>query len=419
MLRLLAVCCALFNSLMAAPTNAASAALEARTRVIILGVDHAAQLVAEGDQPGSQAAFIAALNPDAICIERPPAQAARGDFYEFTYEVQDIVLPFAAVHNTPLCPIDWMPSVEDQLLAFGVDLDVPPEIRAPTGIQGFLTFPDASVLERDLFAADRPETTAAWREHVARPAPGADRDISRRLFLYRSYMQARLVRAAAVARPGQTVLVVVGEFHKADIEAILSAETRIEVVQPSAVGRPEAAAIAQATTPAHRAAILSFNLLGRQAETGVVAWDWVGRVLAEHEAASPGDEARLLRLRYDQLRGQLSILEAVVAWRALADGIAAEKAFTWTGVKDHTRLDSWFDPFGNLTLKRRALIELARAHYAAGQPAEANAVLAGIRASLSTRKARQLDAYAADYLRPAVQADRHITRPKISSLSVG
>ncbi|MCZ4109320.1 hypothetical protein O3U67_14595 [Brevundimonas diminuta] len=357
--------------------------------------------MAEGDQPGAQAAFIAALNPDAICIERPPAQAARGDYYEFTYEVQDIVLPYASTHNTPLCPIDWMPPVEDQLLAFGVNLDAPPEVRAPTGFQGFLTFPDAKVLQRDLFAADLPETTAAWREHVLKPAPRADRDISRRLFLYRTFMQAQLVRAAALARPGETVLVVVGEFHKADIEAILAADPRIELVQPSALPRPDADAIAEATTPAHRAAILSFNLLGRQAETGIVAWDWIGRVLAEHEAANPGDESRLLRLRHDQLTGLLSPVEAVAAWRALADEFPAETAFTWTGIRDHTRLDSWFDPFGNLLVKQRAQIELVRALYVAGQPDQANAVLADIRASLNARKARQLNAYAAVHLRPA------------------
>lgn len=403
MLKSLAAGCAflcLISTVAPAQAENPLPAAQPRTRVVILGVDHAAQLVAEADQPGAQAAFIAALAPDAICIERPPAQAARGDFYEFTYEVQDVVLPYAAANHTALCPIDWMPPVEDQLLAFGVNLDEPPEVRRPSGFQGFVTFPNAKVLERDLFAADRPETTAAWRDHVATPAPRADLDISRRLFLYRTFMQAQLVRAAASARPGRTVLVVVGEFHKADIEAVLASDPRIDVVQPSALSRPDAAAVMAATTPAHRAAILSFNLLGRQADTKIVSWDWVGRVLAEHEAEGPGYDARLLRLRYDQLTNRLSPEAAVAAWRDLVDKTPAETAFIWTGVKDPARLDSWFDPFGNLLVKQRAQLELARALYAVDQPTEASAVLAEISAALTPRKARQLDAYASAYLRP-------------------
>jgi hypothetical protein len=37
-----------------------------------------------------------------------------------------------------------------------------------------------------------------------------------------------------------------------------------------------------------------------------------------------------------------------------------DEKFTWTGVKDFSRVDSYFDPFGNLSLAKRIRLELAR-----------------------------------------------------------
>jgi hypothetical protein len=69
----------------------------AQTRVVILGVDHSAQLVSRAYRPAVVEAFIARVKPDAICIERDPEDFATGDFYEFTYEVSEICVPSAAV----------------------------------------------------------------------------------------------------------------------------------------------------------------------------------------------------------------------------------------------------------------------------------------------------------------------------------
>jgi len=370
-------------------------AADAPTRVIVLGVDHAAQLVAKGDQPGALAAFIKALAPDAVCIERPPEQAARGDHYEFTYEIQGVILPLAAEKGVDLCPMDWMPPVEDQQLAFGLDLEAPPEIRPQSGFRGFLSFADPATLKRDLFDGDRAETTEPMRRWAETPAPRADRDFPRRLYLYRTFMQARLVRAAALQRPGGTVLVVVGQFHKPDIEAILREDPAIALVQPSTLHRPSADEVSRATTQAHRAAILTFNLLGAQAETGNVDWAWLGEVLAAFEAASPGPEARLYRARYLELTRATKPTASIDAYRALSRDPAAAVRSTWTGVKDKTRIDSWFDPFGNLTVAQRAGVELVRVLRLAERMREADAELQRVRASLSERMARQFDGYAA------------------------
>jgi hypothetical protein len=375
------------------------------TRVIVLGVDHAAQLVAKGDQPGALAAFVKVLSPDAICIERPPEQAARGDHYEFTYEIQGIILPLAAETGTDLCPIDWMPPVGDQQLAFGLDLEAPPEIRPPSGFRGFLSFPDPAILKRDLFDGDRTETTAPTRQWAETPAPRADRDFPRRLYLYRTFMQARLIRAAALQRQGRTLLVVVGQFHKPDVEAILRDDPAITLVQPSTLRRPTAGEIGQATTQAHRAAILAFNLLGAQAETGNVDWPWVGEVLAAFEARSPGPEARLYRTRYLELTQGADPAALIDAYRSLTRYPKAVRP-TWNGVKDTTRIDSWFDSFGNLDVVQRAGVELARCLAKAGRDREAAVELSRVRAMLTERMARQLDAYAARFSSQVSSSER-------------
>jgi len=138
---------------------------EAATQVIVLGVDHAAQLAAREDRPAVLAAFLDRAAPDAICIERSPEAFARNDFYEFTYEVQDVVVPFARERNIDVCPFDWHPSTEDAQLGFGMDLEAIPEIRPIRGFQQFLTFPEPAQLHRTLFHADDPQ-------NVARAHPG-------------------------------------------------------------------------------------------------------------------------------------------------------------------------------------------------------------------------------------------------------
>ena len=368
-------------------------AQEARTRVTILGVEHAAQLVAEKDQPGMLAAWLDLVKPAAVCIERPPEQASRQDYYEFTYEIQGIILPWAAKNAAELCPIDWMPPAHDQLLGFGLDLDTPLEVRKAQGFQGFLTFPDRKILDWDFFSANDPATLAPLQKWAAEPAPRADRDLPRRLYLYRTFMQAQRVRAIAHKRKGETVLVVVGYFHKPDIEAILKHDPAIELVPAASLGRPDDAAVRAATTAEHRGAILAFNLLGMQAITGVVNWQWIERVLADFAGEAPSPEARLFQTRYAMLMGKISLADAARRYTAIAEDAASAKPFGWTGVKDKSRIDSFFDPFGNLDVRQRARVELARTLFAQGKDVRAQQVLDTLAATLSPRKALQLHGY--------------------------
>lgn len=379
--------------LLAAACPGLAQAGEGKTKLAILGVDHAAQLVAEQDQPGMLTAWLDLVKPAALCIERPPEQASRADYYEFTYEVQGIILPWAAKHGTEICPIDWMPPMDDQLLGFELDLDTPLEVRKPQGFQGFLTFPDRKILDWDFFAAENPAVLASPQKWASEPAPRADRDLPRRLYLYRTFMQAQRIRAVARQHKGETVLVVVGYFHKGDIEAILRHDSAIELVPTASLGRPADEAVRAATTAEHRAAILSFNLLGMQAATGVVNWDWIARVLADFAGTSPTPEARLLATRHAVLTGRMALPDAARRYEAIASDAAAATPFTWDGVKDRARIDSFFDPFGNLAVRQRARIELARTLFAQGKDARADQLLAAIEAELSPRKALQLRGY--------------------------
>lgn len=387
-----ATTCFLLLSVLASPL--AHAAQVQKTRVIILGVDHAAQLVSDHDQPGILAAYLNQVRPDAICIERPPEQAARGSYYEYTYEVQGIILPYADTTRTPLCPIDWMPPVEDQKLGFGLDLDAPLELRRPSGFQGFLSFRDRAALNRDFFAADDGTATAKVEQWAVKAAPRADQDLPRRLYLYRTFMQAQRIRAAAVARPGQTILVVIGFFHKPDLEAILAHDPAIELVRASALPRPDETAVQGATTTAHLAAIAAFNILGVQADTGNLNRAWIETVLARLERDEPGPAVALLRTRFALLSGTIKLAEAARRFRSLAADTPDTIRFAWTGVEDQSRLDSFFDPFGNLSVRQRASVELARCLFAQGQATAGETIISDVARTLTTRQAFQLTGYA-------------------------
>src|SRR5687768_1739679 len=180
---------------------AASADAPPPARVVVLGVNHAAQLVSERDQPGMLAAFIEKVAPAAVCVERSPAKYARGDHYEFTYEIQDIVLPYAREHGIDVCPFDWEPTHEDSFLGWGLDLATPLELRRKEGFQRFLSFAEPKALRRGLFEAEEPNSLTEVHAWIREPAAQASRDLARRMFLYRTFLQARGIAAAARQRP--------------------------------------------------------------------------------------------------------------------------------------------------------------------------------------------------------------------------
>jgi len=378
--------------LASASAAAANPAADAKTTVIVLGVDHAAQLVSRQDSPAMLTAFLARAKPEAICIERSPEAFARNDYYEFTYEVQDVVVPYARQQGIDLCAMDWTPPSEDAKLGFGMDLEAVPELRPAQGFQQFLSFPQPAQLKRDLFHADDPGNLERITQWASTPAKRAQDDLPRRLYLYRTYLQAQRVAAAARAHAGGTLVVVVGEFHKQDIESILAGDQRIVLVQPSSLGKPDADEVSKHDRTQYRLAIASFNLLGVQADTGNVDLEFVHDALQPLLGRQNTAEIALLATRLDLLDGRITRREAIERYRQAAQRAGTE-SFTWNGVKDATRIDSYFDPFGNLSVRQRALLEAARELYAEGNIDEAEKIRAELAGQFAGRKRTQLSGY--------------------------
>lgn len=283
--------------------------------------------------------------------------------YEFTFEQQDIVVPYARQQRIPLHPVDWLPRGDDLELALGVDIAKPPLIRPTKGFQSFETLP-VDQLKAGLFYAEAETSRRETREWASQPGTSPRRDFSRRLYLYRTFMQAMRVARVARQRPGGTVLVVIGSMHKEDIESILSDQPGVSVVQPSTFGEPTDSERIRSIQPSDRFAIATFNLLGLQSGVAV-DWDWVREIIGELEPSS--HEVQLFAIRLGYLTHKLAPADAFAQLEALERVATPEEAFHWTGVKDRSRIDSTFDPFGNLTVKQRVRLEVARLAHRLGK----------------------------------------------------
>jgi hypothetical protein len=289
------------------------------------------------------------------------------------------------------------------MLAFGANLDETPLIRPKVGWGAFLSFPDSKDLSAP-FLDPQPDVVAHVQRWAKADPADPSQDAPRRLYLYRTFLQARRIAAVAHAHPGGTVLVVIGEFHKWDIERTLAHDAAIHFVQPKDVFTPDVRKADKLTTPAQRVAILSFNLLGLQAAAANVDWDWMREELASLPPSEPEPERQLFSIRLDQLTHQLKPDAAIRRYRVLIAATSVDERFTWTGANDSDRLDSYFDPFGNLTIRQRARLELARALAQAGRMDEARAGFDELVHELGRQQAFQAETYAPIYLWPAQNA---------------
>ena len=131
-------------------------------------------------------------------------------------------------------------------------------------------------------------------------------------------------------------------------------------------------------------------------------YGYVGRAVGR-QAAEAGltPEVRLLQMRLGVLTGAVPPETAAEQYRPVEESAAPDASFTWTGAKDRSRLDSFFDPFGALTVRQRAAVERARALYRLGRVAEAEAVRDVLAAALPAQKAAQLRSYWPAYARDA------------------
>jgi hypothetical protein len=374
------------------------------TQVVVLGVTHSGMLVNPRQQPAAFRAFFDEIRPNVIGVERAPEQFARNDHYEFTYEIQEIIVPYAKQAGIPVAPFDWLPAPEDPALAFGIaDLEQPPFLRPSdgSGLNGFLSFSDSETRAADFFYADAEEVRAKNRQWYVGYPDKPRLDFPRRLYLYRTFMQAMRIAQVAARYPGGRVLVVVGDLHKDDLERILSEQRGLQIVQPSTlVSALDAEKIRAHIEPQDRLAVATFNLLGVQSRSGQLDLVWLKQIMEELAATSPGAELELLKARFDELSGRIQGNAAFDRYQRIVAISNANSLSTWSGVKDRMRIDSYFDPFGALTIRQRARTEAARVAYALGRGKEGDALKIQVRSELiSDLKRAQFDGYWERYIR--------------------
>jgi hypothetical protein len=126
-----------------------------KASIVVLGVTHSAQLVNAQHQPAILRAFFNRVNPKAFCIESTPQQFLQSNFYEFTYEQQFCLLPYARKKNVPVYPFDWWPDHEDMRMALGItETEIPAFTRRANGFLGFQYFDDSSIINKDFYYAE-------------------------------------------------------------------------------------------------------------------------------------------------------------------------------------------------------------------------------------------------------------------------
>ena len=111
---------------------------------------------------------------------------------------------------------------------------------------------------------------------------------------------------------------------------------------------------------------------------------------------------RLLRARYAVLAERRPAADAAAAYERIAQDADSATRFTFTGVEDSRRVDSYYDPLGNLTVRQRAFLEAAREWVRAGRPEEARRIGAEIRRASrwGPLAQAQFDVYWARYIVP-------------------
>jgi hypothetical protein len=329
------------------------------TEIIVLGVGHSIQLASKECQAAVYRAFLDRIKPDVICLERAPLEYNRSDFYEFTYEQELIIIPYAKKNKISLYPFDWLPSTDDQQLAWNLDnIEEPPFVRGKDSYKDFLYFSETTIKEEGFFYSETNEFKLKMEKWLKSAQPG-ESDFPRRLFLYRTYMQAMRIKHIAKVHRGEKILIVVGHMHKKDIEDILNGVPTLNLINPMSFGLPTSQEVSRNIETEDLFAIASFNLLGIQSQHFIDS-EWLMNLFECLEDIELNIEVKLLKTRMDVLKNSLNADDAIKRYLELVKGTDSQVRFTFNGGKDISRIDSYFDPFGNLLILDRLYLEIAR-----------------------------------------------------------
>lgn len=330
--------------------------------VIILGVNHGGELIDPEQNPGRFRAYFDAVKPDVFLIEREPERAAIANWYPFTYEQQDIVVPYAHDHGLPIIPIDWYPPEADSLALGYPSLSIaPPFMKRGGGFQDLLTFPAEDYGLSFFFAEDQ----SYWKKVFkwAYDVQPSGQDFGRRLYLYRTMMMALHIESAARQFAGKRVLLVVGWMHKPDLEGLLAKPQMEEVVnltlQPSdsipAAGLDESYRYLTATDCS---AIYSVNLVSGSVPRRDLKPGWLKGISATCRNLLPPSEFAFFSDYLNEAAGAISERQLAIRLRALLASVPSATQFTWSASAGDGRLETVYDPFGTLDLHQRILLAI-------------------------------------------------------------
>lgn len=330
--------------------------------VIILGVNHGSELIDPQQNPGRYRAYFDAVKPDVFLIEREPERAALANWYPFTYEQQDIVVPYAHAHGLPIIPIDWYPPEADSLALGYPSLSIaPPFMKRGGGFQDLLTFQPEDYGLGFFFAEDQ-----SYRQKVfkwAYDVQPSGRDFGRRLYLYRTMMMALHIESAARQFPGEKILLVIGWMHEPDLEGLLSKPQTEEAapltLQPSdSMPAPGLEESYRYLTATDCSAIYSVNLVSGAVPRRDFKPGWLKDISATCRNLLPRSEFDFFSDYLHEATGAMSKRQLAIRLRTLLASVPSGTQFSWSGSAGDGRLETVYDPFGTLDLHQRILLAI-------------------------------------------------------------
>jgi hypothetical protein len=178
--------------------------------------------------------FLEETNPEVIAAEIRPQDFAKGDFSPNPWDMNEVVIPFARTQHIEIEPIDWWPDDLRSLYRKYYEKFT----RTAEGQRIYAQLEDEWAPHRESF----PTSKEATPEYI-HSALFAERDLNFRkeikkrvgegpqnLFWYTraEKMNENLARVIQ-KHSGQRITVVVGAFHRPDIESFLRSQKDVEV----------------------------------------------------------------------------------------------------------------------------------------------------------------------------------------------